>query len=144
MIPTRSTSIPDIARTLAVSAVVEGSVLRAGDTVRIQVQLIQTKPRERHLWATSYDRLAKAGYRAAMHAGAAQLARDAQQLRARPNIVAILYAHAGEPSQSIDWLYRAVESHDPDTYMIPVADYGAAVRASPRFHELIRHIGIEQ
>ena len=47
-------SIPEIARELNVDVILEGSVLRAGDSVRITVQLIGTEP-ERHLWAQSYD-----------------------------------------------------------------------------------------
>ncbi len=46
--------LPEIARELNVDAVVEGSVLRAGDRVRITAQLIGATP-ERHLWAKSYD-----------------------------------------------------------------------------------------
>jgi serine/threonine-protein kinase len=49
------TSIPEIARLLNVDAVVEGSVLRSGNRVRITTQLIQAEP-ERHLWAESYER----------------------------------------------------------------------------------------
>jgi eukaryotic-like serine/threonine-protein kinase len=48
-------SVPQIARELMVDAVVEGSVLREGDRVRVSVQLIEAAP-ERHLWADSYDR----------------------------------------------------------------------------------------
>ena len=48
-------SLPEIARELGVNAVVEGSVLRAGDRVRITAQLIGVEP-ERHLWAHSYER----------------------------------------------------------------------------------------
>ncbi len=48
-------SAPQIARELNVEAIVEGTVLRAGDRVRISVQLIEAAP-ERHLWADSYDR----------------------------------------------------------------------------------------
>jgi len=46
--------LPEIARELNVDAVVEGSVLRAGDRVRITAQLIGATP-ERHLWAKSYE-----------------------------------------------------------------------------------------
>lgn len=49
-------SVPEIARELNVDAVVEGSVFRMGDSVRIQVQLIQALPEEGHLWAQTYDR----------------------------------------------------------------------------------------
>jgi TolB-like protein/Tfp pilus assembly protein PilF len=47
--------LPQIARELNVDAVVEGSVLRAGDRVRITAQLIRAAADE-HLWAQSYDR----------------------------------------------------------------------------------------
>jgi TolB-like protein/Flp pilus assembly protein TadD len=48
-------SVPEIGRELGVQAVIEGSVLRAGDTVRITVQLIEAS-NDRHLWAENYDR----------------------------------------------------------------------------------------
>ncbi len=47
--------IREIAQQLNVDAVVEGSVLRAGDRVRITAQLIDAKT-DRHLWAQSYER----------------------------------------------------------------------------------------
>src|SRR5262249_43078813 len=46
--------LPDIARELNVEAVVEGTVLRSGERVRITAQLIQV-PNETHLWAQSYE-----------------------------------------------------------------------------------------
>jgi TolB-like protein len=46
---------PEIARTLNVDAIVEGSVLRAGDRVRITAQLIDARA-DRHLWAKSFER----------------------------------------------------------------------------------------
>jgi TolB-like protein len=45
---------PDIARELKVDAMVEGSVLRAGDRIRISAQLIEVVP-EHHLWANAYQ-----------------------------------------------------------------------------------------
>jgi len=47
--------IPEIARELDVDAIVEGSVMRVGDEVRITAQLIASDTDE-HLWADSYDR----------------------------------------------------------------------------------------
>ena len=49
------TTIPDIARELNVDAVVEGSVLRDSDRVRITAKLIRGADDE-HVWANSYDR----------------------------------------------------------------------------------------
>ena len=47
--------MPEIARELGVDAVIEGSVRRAGDQVRITAQLIDGR-KDTHLWAHSYDR----------------------------------------------------------------------------------------
>jgi len=47
--------MPHVARELGVDALIEGSVLREGDQVRITVQLIHGSS-DRHLWAQSFDR----------------------------------------------------------------------------------------
>ncbi len=46
--------LPQIARELNVDAVVEGTVLRSGDRVRITAQLIDA-PSDKHLWSQSYE-----------------------------------------------------------------------------------------
>ena len=46
--------LPQIARELNVDAIMEGSVLRSGNKVRVTAQLIQASP-EQHLWAKSYE-----------------------------------------------------------------------------------------
>jgi TolB-like protein/tetratricopeptide (TPR) repeat protein len=51
----KDTPIQEIARTLQVAAVLEGSVRKSGDTVRITVQLIRAKDSS-HLWSETYDR----------------------------------------------------------------------------------------
>jgi TolB-like protein len=48
-------AVADIAAALGVDAVTEGTVSRAGDRVRVAVQLVQARP-ERHLWAGAYER----------------------------------------------------------------------------------------
>ncbi len=48
-------SLPEIGRELNVDSVLEGSVQRAGDRVRITAQLIRASTDE-HLWAETYDR----------------------------------------------------------------------------------------
>jgi len=47
--------VPEIGRRLGVSHVLEGSVRRAGDQVRITVQLIEAAT-DKHIWAQNYDR----------------------------------------------------------------------------------------
>jgi TolB-like protein/DNA-binding winged helix-turn-helix (wHTH) protein/Tfp pilus assembly protein PilF len=46
--------VPQIARELNVDAVVEGTVLRSGDQVRITAQLIEAAT-DKHLWSQSYE-----------------------------------------------------------------------------------------
>src|SRR5205823_1626494 len=47
--------LPQIAEELHVDVVVEGSVVRSGNTVRITAQLIDAR-HDHHLWAHSYER----------------------------------------------------------------------------------------
>ena len=51
----KNVGIPAVARELGVSAVLEGSVRRAGDQVRITAQLIDAES-DSHLWSETYDR----------------------------------------------------------------------------------------
>ena len=48
-------SLPEIARELQVDALVEGTVARSGDRLRITANLIQAAP-EKHIWAETYER----------------------------------------------------------------------------------------
>lgn len=48
-------SLPEIAKELNVDAVIEGSVMRSGNRVRIDVKLVQART-EQNLWAETYDR----------------------------------------------------------------------------------------
>ncbi|MFQ5664738.1 MAG: protein kinase [Terriglobia bacterium] len=48
-------AMPEIARELGVEGLIEGSVLREGEQVRITVQFIHG-PTDKHLWAQSYQR----------------------------------------------------------------------------------------
>ena len=48
-------NLPDIARQLGVAHIVEGSVQKSGDVVRVNVQLIKAA-NDSHLWAETFDR----------------------------------------------------------------------------------------
>ncbi|HXT52337.1 MAG TPA: protein kinase [Thermoanaerobaculia bacterium] len=48
-------ALPEIAHELGVGHVLQGSVLRVGDRVRISLQLVRADPEE-HLWADRYER----------------------------------------------------------------------------------------
>jgi TolB-like protein/DNA-binding winged helix-turn-helix (wHTH) protein len=47
-------SLPEIGRELGVDAIIEGTIQRSGDRVRITAQLIHG-PSDRHLWASTYE-----------------------------------------------------------------------------------------
>src|SRR5436190_814173 len=49
------TNLPEIARQLGVAHILEGSVQKSGDAVRVNVQLIKAAS-DSHLWADTYDR----------------------------------------------------------------------------------------
>jgi pentatricopeptide repeat protein len=49
------TSVPEIAKTLGVDAIVEGSVVREGNRIRVHAQLIRCATDE-HFWSETYDR----------------------------------------------------------------------------------------
>jgi len=51
----KEVSIPQVATELGVSAILEGSIRRAGDRVRITAQLIDAAT-DSHLWSETYDR----------------------------------------------------------------------------------------
>jgi len=51
-------TLPQMARALNVDALIEGSVARSGDRVRIMASLVEANP-ERQLWSDSYEREAK-------------------------------------------------------------------------------------
>ena len=85
-------TVPEIAQELKADAIVEGSVLRAGNRIRLTAQLVQASP-EQHLWAKTYDCdladvLTVQGQVAHAIAGAVQLALTPQEVarldRARP------------------------------------------------------------
>ena len=47
--------LPQIARELGVDGILEGSVIRENDQVRVTVQLLDG-PNDRHIWSESYER----------------------------------------------------------------------------------------
>ena len=46
--------LPEIANELGVHVIVEGSMFITGDSLRLQIQLIEVFPKERHIWAQEY------------------------------------------------------------------------------------------
>ncbi len=78
-------SLPDIARQLDVDAIVEGSIVRSGDRIRITAQLIDART-DRHLWAQSFE--GSASDVLSLQDSVAQQIASPGQPRARPPLAA--------------------------------------------------------
>jgi TolB-like protein/Tfp pilus assembly protein PilF len=121
--------LPEIGRELGVDALVEGSVQRSGERVRITVQLIQART-EKHLWAESYER--KAGdlltlraeiasavmreIRATVSPRARKALEQARNVPPEAHEVYLLgwsYASKGNFEKSIEYYQRAIQIY-PD------------------------------
>jgi len=76
--------IPEIAKALRVATIMEGAVQRSGDTVRINVQLIDAQTDE-HLWAEIYDRELTAENLFAIQSEISQAIADALQATLSPD-----------------------------------------------------------
>jgi TolB-like protein/Tfp pilus assembly protein PilF len=117
--------LPQIARELGVDAVVEGSVLREGNQVRITAQLIDARSDE-HIWAQSYVRdltsvLALQGEVAQAIADQVRInltpQEQARLTRARPinteaqdlYLLGIHMLNTGEPRKAIEYLQESVD-----------------------------------
>ena len=88
-------SIPEIARDLDVRAVLEGSVMRVGDRVRVTVQLIDGAT-DRHLWAENYER--QLGDSLAMQSTVARAIADRVHIALTPeHLRALALTHGVDP-----------------------------------------------
>src|SRR6266498_143280 len=60
-----------------------------------------------------------------------------------PNLIAMGYARQGKVEQALDWLDKGVEVRDPVIVALKVEPAYDGLRASPRYTELIRKIGLQ-
>jgi TolB-like protein/DNA-binding winged helix-turn-helix (wHTH) protein/Tfp pilus assembly protein PilF len=92
-----------IAQELGVDAVIEGTVLRSDDRVRVTVQLIHT-PSDRHLWSEQYER--PLGDVLALQAEIARAVANEVQATITPQETARLAAAAPVDAQAYDLFLR--------------------------------------
>jgi TolB-like protein/DNA-binding winged helix-turn-helix (wHTH) protein/Tfp pilus assembly protein PilF len=125
--------LPEIARELKVEAVVEGSVLRSGDHLRINAQLVQAAP-EKHLWSNGFDGDASDVLRlqSDVAAGVARAARVA----ATPEQEKLL-AHRREIDPKVYQAYlrgRQMYNRFDDKWFDPATEYlQQAIQLDPNF-----------
>src|SRR5438094_582854 len=128
-----------VAQELGVSTVLEGAVQKAGDKVRVNVQLIDARS-DTHLWAKSYDRDFKDVLKVESEV-AAQIA-DALKANLSPSESHVLAAARTENTEAYDLFLRgqyefhqAESSLAADAYDRADAFYRQALARDPNFAE---------
>src|SRR5438132_12841187 len=102
----KASNIREIGKTLGVATILEGSVRRIGNRVRVNVQLINTANDE-HIWAEDYDRDLTDVF--AIQTDLAQKIASALQAKLSPNEKARL---DDRPTQNPDAYLLFIQSHD--------------------------------
>ena len=132
-------NLKTVAQELGVSTILEGTVQRAGNKVRVNVQLIDARA-DTHLWANSYDRDFK-DVLAVESEVAAQIA-DALKANLSPSESHVLAAARTENTEAYDLFLRgqyefhqAESSLAADAYDRADAFYGQALAHDPNFAE---------
>ncbi len=132
-------NLKTVAQELGVSTILEGTVQRAGDKVRVNVQLIDARA-DTHLWARSYDRDFK-DVLAVESEVAAQIA-DALKANLSPSESHVLAAARTENTEAYDLFLRGqYEFHQAesnlvaDAYDRADAFYQQALARDPNFAE---------
>src|SRR4029450_1471620 len=132
-------NLKKVAQELGVSTVLEGTVQRSGDKVRVNVQLIDARA-DRHLWAKSYDRDFK-DLLAVESEVAAQIA-DALKANLSPSESHVLAAARTANTEAYDLFLRgqyefhqAESSLAADAYDRADAFYRQALARDPKFAE---------
>lgn len=88
-------------------------------------------------------RYRQSGYHHAMRDAAAKLAEQSRIRYIPPTHVAMLYAHAEENEQAMDWLERAYEAHDPKLVAVGIEPDWEHLRSYPRFHRMLDRFGLQ-
>lgn len=124
----------DVTDLLGVDAVLEGSVLRAGDRIRVVVQLVRVEPEE-HVWADAYDREMRDVFamyseisRAVSTEVAAKLTGEEQRRFTRRT-------HRSVDPVAYDRFLRGVALFDQNQFLEAAEQFREAVALEPEFAE---------
>jgi TolB-like protein/Flp pilus assembly protein TadD len=126
-----------ISQQLGVANVVEGTVQRANDQVRVNVQLIDARA-DTHLWAKTYDRDIKDVF--AVESEVSQEIADALQAKLSPTEANTLATAPTQDSEAYDLFLKgeyqereATSSHKPEAYDQAASWYREAIARDPHF-----------
>ena len=132
---TTDLTLPEIAQELGVEAIVEGSVFRAGDEVRITVQLIHGAS-DTHIWARSYER-SFSDILALQREVATAIAEEIKgELATDADMPMLSYTPVSEVPGANEAYMRArfEQSHETlDGLLAAIEHYSQALQADPEF-----------
>ena len=123
--------VSDVAHELGVDAVIEGSVLRAGDRVRITAQLVNAAE-DRHLWAKEYEGDIRDVLK--LQGDVAQAV--AEQVRAKVNNRTASSVSKAVDPQAYDWYLRGkfhVYRKNREDTTAAIKDFQQAITLDPSF-----------
>jgi TolB-like protein/DNA-binding winged helix-turn-helix (wHTH) protein len=127
-------SLPEIAKTLQVDAVVEGSVIRQGNRIRVTAQLIRGSS-DQHFWSEVYDR-DMADVLALQSDVAEAIARKTEVTLTGKEIERLASAHAIAPEVYESYLKGHFESYNASTdagFERSIAYFAEAIKKDPSF-----------
>lgn len=132
-------SVPEIAAELGASVVLEGAVQRAGDQVRVNVQLIDGES-DLHLWAENYDRELTTETIFSIQADIAQAVAEAMQVALSKEEADALRAGSTQDLAAYDAYLRGrlasdLTSISTEAAMQGIAAYDRAIALDPGFAE---------
>jgi tetratricopeptide (TPR) repeat protein len=130
-------SLREIAQELSVDAVVEGTVMRAGDRVRITAQLIDARS-DRHLWSERYDR--ELSDVLALQSDVARAVAEQVRVELTPEEQAVMRASRPVDPSAYDAYLRGLQLRGPGSFARvwgrPVIEqFERAVKLDPDFAE---------
>jgi len=135
----RPDNLKTIARELGVSTILEGAVRKAGDKVRVNVQLIDARE-DTHLWAKSYDR--DVNDVLAVESEVAEQIAQALQANLSPSESHVLASRETRDTEAYDFflrgeyeLHQAESSWAAEAYNRADAFYRQALARDPNFAE---------
>ena len=139
-------NLPEIAKQLGVAHVVEGSVQRSGDQVRVNVQLINAET-DAHLWAEVYDR--KIADLFAVQSEIAETIAKALQVKLSPREKQAVAARLTENPEAYDAYLRGLAlwnglSVSPETLRKAEEFFRRAVDLDPKFAQAWANLSIVQ